>query len=97
MDLADLLDDARQRGFAHDFSHEAKGLHQRAGGKQLATEDAWLVESTSVDAGTDPGDDATIYLIETASGLRGHLIVPYAFHVDPDKAAFIDRLRPRVS
>ena len=95
MDLTDLLHDARQRGFTHDFSLEAKhGLFGDLG-RPLKNERAWIVESTSVDTGTDPGDDATIYLIETTSGLKGHLIISDAFHADPDKAAFIDELSQR--
>jgi hypothetical protein len=97
MNLTDLLHDARQRGFTNDFSHEAKHGHRRTTGEHFASEKAWIVESTSVDTGTDPGDDATIYLIETASGLKGHLIIPDAFHADPDKATFIDELSRRVS
>jgi hypothetical protein len=95
MDLTDLLHDACQRGFTHDFSQEAKHGRYRALGERLMKERAWIVESISVDAGTDPGDDATIYLIETTSGLKGHLIISDAFHADPDKAAFIDKLSQR--
>jgi len=57
---------------------------------------AWLelriVESVSLDNGTDPGDDVTLYLIESSAGLKGYLMLSDSFHADPEKAAFIDAL-----
>jgi hypothetical protein len=44
------------------------------------------------DNGTDPGDDVTMYLIESRSGPQGYLILSDSFHTDPRKAAFIDAL-----
>ena len=43
-------------------------------------------------AGTDPGDDVTVFLLETDSGIRGYLLVPDSFHADPGKARFVDAL-----
>jgi hypothetical protein len=37
MDLSDLLYDACQRGFTHDFSQEAGHDHRRALGERLMT------------------------------------------------------------
>lgn len=88
MDLADVLGQVQERGFTHDFAYES---HQSVK-RDVAGERRWIVDSRTVDTGTDPGDDATIYLIETASGQRGFLIAPYSFHTDARKAAFIDGL-----
>jgi len=46
----------------------------------------------TMDGGTDPGDDVTMYLIESTSGLKGFLILSDSFHADPRKAAFINSL-----
>jgi hypothetical protein len=57
--------------------------------------DRWtneLVEYVTFDNGTDPGDDVTMYLIESRSGPQGYLILSDSFHTDPRKAAFIDAL-----
>jgi len=50
------------------------------------------VEYVTFDNGTDPGDDVTMYLIGSSSGLNGYLILSDSFHTDPRKAAFIDAL-----
>ncbi len=90
MNLSDLIRQAKQRGFTHnfgaDFDHESRaGFLRDAAGRVVAAD--------AVDAGTDPGDDATLYLIETTSGVRGYLALSDSFHADPRKAAFVDRLK----
>ncbi len=51
-----------------------------------------IVEYVSFDSGTDPGDEVTMYLIDSLSGPKGYLILSDSFHTDPRKAAFIDAL-----
>ncbi len=92
MDMAELLADARKRGYTSNFAFEGDRLRCSESDERIAPQDAWIVDSRAVDVGTDPGDDATIYLIETQGGRRGYLIVADSFHTDPKKAAFIDRI-----
>lgn len=92
MDLAELLSDVETRGFTHNFAFEGDELRCGESGACIAAGDARIVDSLSVDMGTDPADDATVYLIESAKGLRGYMILADPFHADPAKAAFIDRL-----
>jgi hypothetical protein len=92
MDIAELLGDAERRGFILNFALVDDGLKCPETGKCFGTADVKAVYSQSVDAGTDPGDDATIYLIETMDGRKGYLIIADSFHVDPRKAAFIQTL-----
>jgi hypothetical protein len=81
-DLAELQHEAIARGYTRDFGCDHR---LRA---DLGTSDLRLVDSTSVDGGTDPGDDVTIYLIE-GRGEKGYLMLSDSFHVDPKKAAWI--------
>ena len=85
-DLVDFQAEAIARGYTHDFAFDA-----RSAPADIASE-LRLVEYVTFDSGTDPGDDVTMYLIESASGLKGFLILPDSFHTDPRKAAFIDAL-----
>ncbi len=82
-DLAELQDDVAVRGYTHDFSFESESLSLR---------ELRVVESVTLDCGTDPGDDVTMYLIESSGGQKGYLILSDSFHADPQKAAFIDAL-----
>ncbi|HAY48221.1 MULTISPECIES: phosphoribosylpyrophosphate synthetase [Thalassospira] len=93
MNLIELQDMARERGFTHIFS--ARDNHVICDGQEVRyhADDLTIVDFRSVDNGTDPGDDATLYMIEAKDGLRGMLIVPDSFHTDPDKADLVDHLR----
>jgi len=84
--LADFQAEAIARGYTHDFGFNVRSAHADMIGELR------IVEYVSFDSGTDPGDDVTMYLIESTSGLKGYLILSDSFHTDPSKAAFIDAL-----
>lgn len=86
IDLADFQAEAIAREYTHDFAIDA-----RSAPADIASE-LRVVEYVTFDSGTDAGDDVTIYLIESAGGLKGYLILSDSFHTDPRKAAFIDAL-----
>ena len=88
-DRADYQTEAIANGYTHDF-----GFDGRSAPSAIANE-LRVVEYVSFDSGTDPGDDVTIYLIESNSGRKGYLILSDSFHTDPRKAAFIDALLSR--
>ena len=85
-DLADFQAEAIARGYTRDFAFEARSA-AAAYVKELR-----IVEYVTFDSGTDPGDDVTMYLIESRSVPKGYLILSDSFHTDPRKAAFIDTL-----
>ena len=85
-DLAGYQAEAIANGYTHDF-----GFDGRSAPSDIANE-LRVVEYVTFDCGTDPGDDVTMYLIESTSGLKGYLILSDSFHTDPRKAAFIDAL-----
>ncbi len=85
-DLADFQAEAIARGYTHAFAFDG-----RSAPAEIAR-GLRVVECVTFDSGTDPGDDATIYLIESWSGPKGYLILSDSFHTDPRKAAFIDAL-----
>lgn len=93
MNLIELQDLARERGFSHVFS--ASDNHVTCDGRETRyhADDLTIIDYRSVDTGTDPGDDATLYMIEAKDGTRGMLIVPDSFHTDPEKAQLVDHLR----
>lgn len=84
-DLAELQDKLVKRGYTHDFANDADAL------LGLAAGDRGIVDTISFDQGTDPGDDATMYLIE-AGGHKGYLMLSDSYHVDPKKAALLKAL-----
>ncbi len=93
MNLAELQENAIRHGFSHQFVYESGGLRCDGTGPVYDPADLKIVHSNSVDAGTDPGDDATLYMIEASDGTKGMMIIPSSFHTDPVKAQLIDDLR----
>ena len=85
-DLADFQAESIALGYTHDFAFDIRSAPANI------TKELRIVEYVSFDGGTDPGDDVTMYLIESLSGPRGYLILSDSFHTDPRKAAFIDAL-----
>lgn len=92
MDISELLVEAKRRGFSHNFAIESDHLICPDTGEDFEPDEASIVWSESVDMGTDPGDDATIFLIETTNGRKGYLLVANSFRADPRKTAFLDRI-----
>lgn len=88
-DLADFQAEAIADGYTHNFALDVRSAPADVG-NQLS-----IAQSKTFDIGTDPGDDVTMYLIESTSGPNGYLIISDSFHVDPYKAAFIDALLAR--
>ncbi len=88
-DLADFQAEATARGYTHDFAFDLRSAPADI------TDELRIVEYLSFDSGTDPGDDVTMYLIDSLRGLKGYLILSDSFHTDPRKAAFIDALLAR--
>ena len=85
-DLADFQVEVIARGYTRDFAIDLKSVAADI------TNELHIVDYVTFDNGTDPGDDVTIYLIESRSGPHGYLILSDSFHTDPRKAAFIDTL-----
>jgi hypothetical protein len=83
-DLAELQDDAIARGYTHDFGNDEWRPF-------VSKSDLHVVGSVSLDGGTDPGDDVTMYLIE-ARHEKGYLLLSDSFHNNPKKTAFINSL-----
>lgn len=92
MGLAKVLSDVEARGFKRNLAWHAGELRCSETGECVAEQDARIVDSIPVDMGTDPADDATVYLIESAGKPKGYMILADSFHADPQKAAFVDRL-----
>jgi hypothetical protein len=81
IELAKVLDIAHSRGYTKTFDAKRDGVEYTA-----------LVDTIYLDAGTDPGDDVTIYLLKTGSGALRYLLVSDSFHADPRTASMIDEI-----
>ena len=92
LDIAEILNEAELEGFRLNFALEDDVLRCPETGRCFGSDDVKVVYSRSVDTGTDPGDDATVYLIETTNGRKGYFVIADSFHVTPRRAAFVQNL-----
>ncbi|WP_298914661.1 hypothetical protein [uncultured Algimonas sp.] len=93
-DIPYLLEKAAAKGFAHHFETQAKALYCREtdtayGLGAIRVEDMWFV-----DAGTDPGSEATLYLLEAEDGTRGVLLIGNPANLSAPERALLDQLKP---
>jgi hypothetical protein len=94
-ELSEILERLQSMGYCKHFG--IVGSSAVHGASVLAIDDIRLVDSVSTDMGTDPGDEATVYLLEIGDGERGYLVLPDGLHVDPATASFVDRLMSAAS
>lgn len=91
-DLADAIEDIRKKGYNHLFEVHDDRLKCKKIDELFPIETLRIVASYQFDQGTDPGDDSSLYLIETDSGVKGYLVGGTTIYRDREKAEFLDRL-----
>lgn len=91
-DLAEAIEDAREKGYEHLFEVEENCMTCKELDKEFPIDKLHIVSSYHFDQGTDPGDDASLYLIESNSGIKGYLVTSYTTYTNREKAEFLDKL-----
>lgn len=91
-DLADAVESYKERGFIHTFEIEGNNIVCKDLNIKYYPEDVRIVESYRHELMTDPGTDATVFAIQSSTGIKGFLIAGYGIYADPDKAALISKI-----
>ena len=91
-DLADAIEDIREKGYTHLFEVDDTHMKCKKIDEKFSIDQLRIVTSYQFDQGTDPGDDSSLYLIETDSGVKGYLVGGTTIYRDREKAEFLDRL-----
>jgi hypothetical protein len=73
--VTEALDGLRQRGFTLDFNLEENCL--MCNGDRFNVDDFEIVETYRFEGNTDPSDEAIVYGIESANGLKGVMVTGY--------------------
>ena len=80
----------KQQGFTIDFNIEANGL---VGGETRFTTDEFsIVDVYRYEGNSDPADEATVYAIESKTGVRGVLVTGYGMSSDSLSDAILRKL-----
>ena len=91
-DLAEAVEESKDKGYTHLFEVKKDCLKCDLDDSEFGIDKLHIVTSYHFDQGTDPGDDASLFLIETESGIKGYLIAGATIYKDREKAEFLDSL-----
>lgn len=88
--VSKAIDELRQKGFTEDFNLQENCLVCSSG---KFNEDEFEVSHVYFYEGeSDPGDEATVYGIESKSGIKGILVTGDETYTDGMAKAIIDKL-----
>jgi hypothetical protein len=91
-DLAEAVEDLKKRGYNNLFEPDDDAFYCSKLDMHEKVPNMKIVETWQFDQGTDPGDESTIYALETKDGIKGYIITSFGTHIDPRKAKLIDQM-----
>lgn len=92
-DLPTLMEEASERGFTSHFQIDAKNFRSKQSGRDFPLGEVHVVETIRKDQqSTDPGDEATLYLLEAQDGEKGMLIIGNPADLSPDERDLLEQL-----
>lgn len=94
-DIPAMMEEAEAKGFRHQFETQARTLLCRDTNTAYELGTIKIIETLYKDAGTDPGDEATLYLLEAEDGVRGMLLIGNPASLSPAERAVLEQLKPR--
>lgn len=91
--LREAVDHAVRDGFTSTFKAETTGLRCLQTGDRFQPGDVTIVGHERFEGESSEDDSAALYLIETASGLRGTIVDAYGTYADEHLAEFLREVR----
>ena len=90
--LATCLNKVFDDGYTTDFKVTDQGLFSIQNEKVYQPEEINVVNFFRFEGTSNPDDEAVLYVIETADGTKGTLTDAYGVYMDPQVAAFMQRV-----
>src|SRR5690606_23537933 len=91
--VSEAINNLRAKGFTTDFNLEENCIVCQAENFEL--EDLVIVGLYRYGGNSDPYDEATVYAIESKSGLKGILVSGYGISSDTRSNMVLERIRIR--
>lgn len=80
----------KEKGFTEDFNLEPNHIVNKNG--KFSHDEFEIVETYRYEGDTDPADEATVYGIESVSGLKGILVTGYGISIDNASTEILKKL-----
>lgn len=91
--VTEAINTLKKQGFTVDFNLEENCIACHSG--KFEADDFEIVDVYRYEGDSDPGDEATVYAIESSSGVKGVLVTGYGIYIDSASAAILDKLNQR--
>jgi len=91
--VAEALAKLHAKGFTIDFNLEENIMGFKTG--KYNTADFEIVDAYRYEGDSDPGDEATVYALESKKGIKGVLVCGYGFSSDVDTEELLKKLQTR--
>jgi hypothetical protein len=88
--VTEALSELRKRGFITDFNLEENCISCTAG--KFNSDEFEIVDVYRYEGNTDPADEATVYAIESKSGIKGVLVTGYGVSEDSYSSELLRKL-----
>ena len=89
--VSEAIEELRTKGFTTDFNLKENCIVCHAG--TFYPDDFEIVEVYRYEGASDPGDEATVYGIQSRSGLKGILVMGDESTMDDMTEAMVKKLR----
>lgn len=90
-DLADAVESMKEKGFTHTFEISDDVITCSNLDRNFNIDELTIIDSYSHHKGTDPGNESTVYSIESKDGIKGILIIGFGMYSNPKTANLIDK------
>lgn len=91
--VSQAISELRKKGFTKDFNLEENCLVCHP--EKFDVDQFEIVEVYRYEGNTDPADEATVYGIQSHSGMKGILVTSYGAETDTLSAAILQKLTMR--
>lgn len=98
--LSTCRSNALTAGFKDTFSLTNRGLYSLHTSRYYRPEQVSLLQTLHIDGNVNPAENATLYVIETADGVKGTLTDPLSLIEDPGVPLFfreVESIRQHMS
>ncbi len=91
-DLADAVESLKDKGYTHTFEPGEKCVFCPQLDQEFPLEEIKIVKKYTFNQDTDPGNESSVFALESESGVKGTLIFSFGTYIDRDEAHVINYL-----
>lgn len=89
--VTEAINELRKQGYTTDFNLQENCITCHP--DKFHPEDFTIVDVYRYEGDTDPADEATVYAIESKTGIKGILVTGYGTSTDNMSAAMLEKLK----